>query len=206
MQCPYCQSPAFETITECPRCGFSLDRVEAFFGVMPRLTEGISDLAGLFRPADARRITDASARLRERCPQVGCSIVTTSLAPTQPLTAYAFWLFNRGGICRNPEEGNKNRDLLLTLDAANARASLMIGYGLEPFVSRDILQDLINTGAHHFAREHWVDGIVAVLDATALRLQDISSRLAATYGLDTTRLRDDQPHPPDPHARRKAGV
>ena len=142
---------------------------------------GLSDLAGLFRVRGMRGgIADASARLHERFPQVGCSIVTTTLEPLQPLTAYAFWLFNRGGICRELHRGNKSRELLLTLDAANARASLMIGYGLEPFVGRGALQDMINAGAPHFAREHWVDGIVAVLDATTQRLAEILAKLGQT--------------------------
>lgn len=51
MHCPYCQAPAFETTPQCPRCGFSLERVGLFYGVMPRLSPGVSDLAGVFRPA-----------------------------------------------------------------------------------------------------------------------------------------------------------
>lgn len=173
---------------------------------MPRLTAGFSDLAGLFRPPDARRIADASARLHERFPQVSCSIVTTSLKPLQPLTAYAFWLFNRGGICRDLHRGHKSRELLLTLDATNARASLMIGYGLEPFVGREVLQDMINAGAPHFAREHWVDGIVAVLDATTNRLAEIVTKLGQTYGLDMTTVQEEEAGELGAAETREAGV
>lgn len=188
MFCPYCQAPAFESTPECPRCGFSLERVSAFFGVMPRLNAGITDMAGLFRPRDARRLQDAIARLHDRFPQVTFSIVTTTLDPVQPLTAYAFWIFNRGGLCVDLARGGKSRDLLLTLDAANARASLMIGYGLEPFISQATLQDLVNQGARHFARDHWVDGIVAVIDATTQALATAFASLEKTYGLDMERL------------------
>lgn len=195
MFCPYCQAPAFESTPQCPRCGFSLERVSAFFGVMPRLDPGISDLAGLFRPRDARRIQDATARLHDRFPQVTFSIVTTTLEPAQPLTAYAFWVFNRGGICVDLARGGKSRDLLLTLDAANARASLMIGYGLEPFVSQASLQDIVNQGAPHFARDHWVDGIVTVVDATTQALATVFASLEKTFGLDMAALqRDEAPH------------
>jgi uncharacterized membrane protein YgcG len=192
MQCPYCQAPAFEAMAQCPQCGFSLERVEAFFGVMPRVGAGVSDLAGLLRPRDARRIAAASARLHERFPQVGCSVVTTSLMPLQPLTAYAFWLFNRGGICRDLQRGNKSRDFLLTLDAPNARASLMIGYGLEPFVSRQDLQDMINAGAPQFARQQWVEGIVEVLEAATRRLAEIVDRLGETYGLEMRTVQNEE--------------
>jgi uncharacterized membrane protein YgcG len=188
MHCPYCQAPAFETTPHCPRCGFSLERVGAFYGVMPRLTPGLSDLAGLFRPRDVRRLHDATARLRDRFPQVTISVVTTTLEPTQPLTAYAFWIFNRGGICLDLARGGKSRDLLLTLDAANARASLMIGYGLEPFVSQTLLQDIVNQGAPHFARDRWIDGVVTVIDAATRTLSDVFNGLEKTYGLDMEAL------------------
>jgi uncharacterized membrane protein YgcG len=172
-----------------------LERVGAYFGVMPRLNAGISDLAGLFRPRDARRIHDATARLHDRFPQVTLSIVTTTLEPTQPLTAYAFWIFNRGGICVDLARGGKSRDILITLDSANARASLMIGYGLEPFVSQATLQDIVNQGAPHFARDHWVDGIVTVADATTRALATVFASLEKTFGLDMAALqRDEAPH------------
>jgi len=200
MHCPYCQAPAFETTPQCPRCGFSLERVGSFYGVMPRLEVGLSDLAGLFRPRDARRIADATARLRDHFPQVSMSIVTTRLEPAQPLTAYAFWVFNRGGICRDLSRGGKSRDLLLTLDAANARASLMVGYGLEPFVPRESLQDIVNQGAPHFARDRWVDGVVAVVDAATRTLQQVFAGLEKTYGLDMVSLHQAEA-PAEPSAR-----
>ena len=184
MHCPYCQAPAFETTPQCPRCGFSLERVGAYFGVMPRLEPGLSDLAGLFRPRDTRRLLDAIGRLRDRFPQVTFSVVTTSLAPSQPLTAYAFWIFNRGGLISDLSRGGKSRDFLLTVDCGNARASLMIGYGLEPFLSQATLQEIVNQGAPHFARDHWLDGIVAVIDATTRTLSSTFASLGATYGLD----------------------
>lgn len=151
---------------------------------MPRLNAGLSDLAGLFRPRDVRRLNDATARLRDRFPQVSLSVVTITLEATQPLTAYAFWIFNRGGICLDLARGGKSRDLLLTVDTANARASLMIGYGLEPFVSHTALQNIVNCGAPHFARDHWVDGVVAVIDAATRTLTDVFATLGNTYGLD----------------------
>lgn len=189
MHCPYCQAPAFETTPQCPRCGFSLERVGAFFGVMPRLEPGISDLVGLFRPRDVRRLLDAVNRLRDRFPQVTFSVVTTTLTPSQPLTAFAFWIFNRGGLISDLSRGGKSRDFLLTVDCANARASLMIGYGLEPFLSQAALQEIVNHGAPHFARDHWLDGIVAVIDATTRTLSTLCASLGSTYGLDLDAVR-----------------
>lgn len=192
MQCPYCQAPAFETTPHCPRCGFSLERVDAYFGQMPRISPDVTDLAGLFRASDFRRINDARERLKERFPQITFSVAAVSLKPEQPLTAYAFWIFNKGGICVDLMRGGKSRNMLLTLDAASARASLMIGYGLEPFVAANVLQEIVNQGAPHFARDHWVDGIVSVIDAASARLADIFGSLGRVYGLDMADVQQDE--------------
>lgn len=196
MHCPYCQAPAFETTPQCPRCGFSLERVGLFYGVMPRLSPGVSDLAGVFRPRDIRRLNDAAARLHEAFPQISFSVVTTTLQPEQPLTAYAFWVFNRGGICSELARGGKSRDLLLTLDTSTSRASLMVGYGLEPFIGVDLLQDIIQHGTADFARERWVDGIVAVINAATHTLTEVAASLQKTYGLESDATR----HPESPHS------
>jgi len=192
MQCPYCQAPAFETQLQCAQCGFSLDTVQSFFGIMPRLLPGVSDLASLLHSRDHRRIEDATARLRARFPQVTFSIATVRLHPAQPLTAYSFWLFNRGGICREVNRGALSRDLLLTIDAESARATLMIGYGLEPFVSQSALQELIRPATTEFTAQRWVDGIISVIDRTAAALGQIHQTLPRTYGLDMHAVRREE--------------
>jgi uncharacterized membrane protein YgcG len=195
MHCPSCQAPASESSPQCPRCGFSLAQVTAFFGPLPELQPGLSDRASLCRPRDVRRLDAATARLHERFPQITFSTVTTTLEPTQSLTAYAFWIFNRSGLCAGRAG---NRDILLTLDATGARASLIIGYGLEPFISRNTLQDIVNHGTPHFARGHWVDGIVAVIDATTHALNTSFASLEKTFGLDMDAVQSAEAPPTRP--------
>ena len=177
-------------MVQCPRCGFSLERVEAYFGVMPRLQPGISDLAALLRPRDYARLNAATDQVCERFPQLHWSIVTTRLRADQPLGAYAFWILNRGGVCRDLARGAKSRDFLLTVDAENGRANLMIGYGLEPFVGVEHLQTMVDAGGAAFAEEKWVEGMVAIVDKAAEVLADIWQRLGQTYGLDMDAVRE----------------
>ncbi len=188
MNCPYCQAPSFETQPECAQCSFSLERVEQYFGALPRLQSGISDLALVLSNSDSARIVKSIATLRERLPQITFSVVTTELAPHQPLAAYAFWIFNRG-ICRDLDRGGRSRDMLLTLDVASARANLMVGYGLEPFVGSVHLQEMVNTGAHAFSQSSYAPGICAVISKSAELLEGIASSLGRTFGLDMAEIR-----------------
>ncbi|MGI8603733.1 MAG: TPM domain-containing protein [Verrucomicrobiales bacterium] len=192
MHCPFCHAPASETQLQCGACGFTLERVDLFFGVMPRLHPGLCDVAPLFGPRDCRMIRRAINRLADSFPQVGFSIVTTSLDVDQPISAYAFWIFNRGGVCRELQRGGRNHDILLTLDATNARAALIIGYGLEPFVSAAHLQRTLEAGSADFAAKRWVDGVIAVVQASGAMLTEVCAQLPRAFGIDMESVRREE--------------
>ena len=194
MHCPYCHAPAFESQPQCPACGFSLDGVETLFGMMPVMQPGITDQADILDARDARRRIDAAiASLKAAFPQIGLSVVTVRLQPHQPLSAYAFWVFNRSGICRELDKGGKSRDVLLTVDAANGRASLMIGYGLEPFVSEQTLSRILAVGAPAFSQGDWTSGIEAIIGNAEKTLLEILGALPRIYGLEPASLQSEEP-------------
>lgn len=196
MVCPYCQAPAHETLAQCGACGFSLQSVDRFFGVMPRLQPGITDLAEVLSRRDHRRIAQAAARLRARFPQVDLSLVTTRLQPGQPLAAWTFWAFNRGGLWQELETGGKNHHILLALDVPGRRAALMIGYGLEPFLSRDHLRDVILAARPALASARHASAAIGAITALIGLLEQVAGRLARTYGLAPEHLAAPAPPPP----------
>ncbi len=192
MHCPYCHAPAFESQPQCTACGFSLDGVERLFGMMPAMQPGITDQADLLDAKGARKSVEAAMEsLQTAFPQLKISVVTVRLQPHQPLAVYAFWVFNRSGICRELDKGGKSRDLLLTVDAANGRASLMIGYGLEPFVSEQALSEILAAGATAFGQGDWTAGIVDVIAHAEQALREIFSALPRIYGLEPASLQQD---------------
>jgi uncharacterized membrane protein YgcG len=146
MRCPYCSNPALESLQECPRCGFALHKLDALFGALPRLSPCISDEAALFHAKDIKKLKQDLKSFHEKFPQLFLHIVTTRLNVGASLTAYAFWIFNKAGICNELEKGGDNRNVLLMIDAVNARAVLIVGYGLEPFISEQQLGDAVAAG------------------------------------------------------------
>lgn len=183
MRCPYCSNPAFESLAECPRCGFALHKLDALFGTIPRLSPGISDAGKLFSKRDVAKLTAEISRFEKKFPQLLFSIVTTNLAPGDNLAAYAFWIFNKAGVCRPLDKGGDNRNILLMIDAGNARASLLVGYGLEPFVGEKHLAAVIADAAPEFREGSYFEGTKAAIASLDAVLCRICSGLDTTYGI-----------------------
>lgn len=183
MQCPYCGSSALETAAACGRCGLSLEKCDRLFGTVPALRPGLTDLAGATRASDRRRLLASIAALRRRFPQVHFSAVVIRLGEEIHPGVYAFWLFNRGDLCRQTERGGDNRDVLLLVDPEHRRASFMIGYGLEPFVGRSQLESALMAARNDFAAGRFAAGIRTALDSLADELERASSAIDDTFGV-----------------------
>ncbi|CAN5163947.1 hypothetical protein BH23VER1_BH23VER1_16770 [soil metagenome] len=184
MNCPYCQNPAFETALECQSCGLSLEKVEKLMGAVPAgITAPVADLAQLFSKAERRSVSGAVAKFEERFPQARFSVLATRLPAETHLGIYAFWIFNKGGICRDIDRGPDNRNVLLTIDAGNARANVMVGYGLEPFVGTAHLEQVLTAARPEFAKHRYAEGTLAAIKALSAILAKVSATMDQTYGI-----------------------
>ena len=63
MRCPYCRTRLTELAVECPACRLTLDRATALLGPIPRLGQGVADLALVLQNADSTKIAKALARV-----------------------------------------------------------------------------------------------------------------------------------------------
>ncbi|MEM7145530.1 MAG: TPM domain-containing protein [Verrucomicrobiota bacterium] len=185
MNCPFCENPTFEGIKSCSDCGFSLDLLDRIYGAVPRLTPDLCDNAQIFDPNQIKRLQSALTRFHKNFPQSYFHIVTENLTAMENLRAYAFWLFNRAGLSSDLKRGAGNHDVLLTVDAANKRATLIIGYGLEPFVNQDHLQYALSAGSTSLANEEYFEGCSKIIAQLVDTLINIASDIDQTYGIRT---------------------
>jgi uncharacterized membrane protein YgcG len=190
MNCPFCANPAFEGIETCSLCGFSLASLDRIFGAIPRLTPELCDNAQVFGPAHIKRLRTAMAAFHVRFPQSSFHIVTDNLPATTNLKAYAFWLFNRASLSSDLNRGAGNHDFLLTIDAANKRAALIVGYGLEPFVNNQHLDQVLAAAENSFAACQYFEGTRLIIENTARSLSRIASGLDETYGISVKDIYD----------------
>jgi hypothetical protein len=188
MRCPFCQNLSREDAAECLHCGFSLPKLDQFLGVPPTISAGVTDPSGLMSRADKRRTMAAAARFQARFPQCRFTVFLTSVKKETPLHLYTFWLFNRSSLCASLQTGATNRQILMVIDGGERRASLMIGYGLEPFVGAHHLNAALESARGELAAENWGSAALKVLGQLTDALQSIHAALSRTYGAELQQL------------------
>ena len=183
MRCPYCKSAAEASPATCPRCGISLEKVIRLFGAVPPIVEGISDDAGVFTDQGKRKIKSAAVELAIWFPQTEITVVTTDLPKDTSIGVYAFWIFNEASVTRKVDRGANNFGILLTLDPTHGRSSLMVGYGLESYLSESDLDEIIAGAKPLFEQGKFATGVERVIDGLRTTLIEVVSNLKDTRGL-----------------------
>ncbi|MCB1099009.1 MAG: TPM domain-containing protein [Verrucomicrobiales bacterium] len=189
MRCPFCKSPAQEILEQCPDCGFTLTEVQRVFGVAASLEPGLSDLDQIFSKGERRGLIKALSHFRRKFPQCQFSVIASEHpSPKLPYSVYAFWLFNTSGICRKIDKAGENHDFLLAIDSKRGLASLLVGYGLEPFVGPQHIEEILNSGKSQLHAGNWSGAVMAIVEAAESHLASICSGLNQTFGIDIQKI------------------
>ena len=183
MRCPYCKTPISENTPACPRCALNVETAASAFGSPPRLQRGVNDATLALSESQRRRVQSAFSAFHDHFPQIHLSLMTVALTEETGLAAYAFWLFNRSGLCPASERGGANHDILLTLDTQCHRAHLTFGYGLEPFAGELIAQEVLPKAQDSIRAGNWAAGIITLVDELQVSLIALTKDLDRTYGV-----------------------
>jgi len=162
MLCPFCRSPLDAGAPECPACRVTFPRTSALLGVLPRLSTGISD-GGHLGPAEVTKLLKLKETLERKFPQVTLQVVIHSFPAEHPFGLHIFWVFNAASFAGDTHRGAENHTILLAIDPGRAEGALMVGYGLESFVTREALDHLLELAGPAWQLHRWMDGITAVV-------------------------------------------
>jgi len=137
-------------------------------GAVPRYGIHVTDSTeAILTTADLRSIEARSIQFGHQFPQSRFSVFFTALLPGRSVKEYAFWLFNSCSFTSFDSKLNNNFALLLVIDMQSRSACLMIGYGLEHYLSEADLARLAGTLEPAFSRTHYAAGVRACIHATA---------------------------------------
>lgn len=186
MRCPYCQTVLTETAQECPGCRMNLSRAAALLGPVPRLEKGISDSIGTLSDKNRSRLHKRIKVIEQRFPQITLQITCHCFPLEHPFSLYVFWIFNMGGIETATEKAGDNHTIMLTLDPVSGNSSIMVGYGLEPFLSEPALNHLLEVAEPAWIDQSWAEGIGIVLDGLEPLLESAIKEIGSTFDLPTT--------------------
>lgn len=143
------------------------------------------------RICDQPRLLDDSARSRlirrmdrfeRRFPQVRLQILCRNFPNDHPYPLYLFWIFNLGRICSEVEKGGSNRVILMAVDPNSSRSGIMPGYGLEPFLDKHELDELLTTAEESWSRDAWEDGFQSLIAGLERTLEQSIYQLVEIFG------------------------
>jgi uncharacterized membrane protein YgcG len=173
MKCPACATPLAAPAAECPKCKFTLRRLDTKFGAVPLHSRYLTDHASSLTVEEITRLRELLQRFETRFPQSLFSVFVADLPEGDNVKEYAFWLSNRAQFSSVEAAGSENFDLLLVLEPSAGSAALNVGYGLEKYISEDDLADALTEALPDFQEGQFESGIRTCVEAITRRLRDV---------------------------------
>jgi uncharacterized membrane protein YgcG len=164
MRCPFCQFQVHASSSECPACQLTFPRTSALLGAVPRLNPLVADTTGSLKLADQAKLKSRIQEIERRFPQLALQVVMHRFPDEHPFSLYVFWLFNAAAFAGEGKRGKDNHALLLAIDPARGEAAIIPGYGLEPFLAHEAVDQLLQLASPAWATNRWSDGILRLLD------------------------------------------
>lgn len=176
MKCPSCATALPAPVPRCPECKLSLLSLDMKFGLVPRHSRYLSDPSARLSSREKKDVREALFLFEKKFPQILLSVIVIELPTTHPVREYAFWMANRARLSAVEKTRGENYDLLLMIDLASDAAALVAGYGLEPYVSEEDLEESLQALTLPFRAGNWAGGIHACIQALAAKLRMCSDR------------------------------
>lgn len=164
MRCPFCQFQLHASAPECPACHLTFPRTHALLGAVPRLNTKVADTTGSLRLADQSKVKTRIMAIERRFPQLVLQVVMHRFPEEHPFPLHVFWLFNAAAFAGEGNRGRDNHALLLAIDPYRGEAAIIPGYGLEPFLAPEAVDQLLQAASPAWAANLWTDGILRLLD------------------------------------------
>lgn len=77
---------------------------------------------------------------------------------------HAFWMCNAGNFAGDSRRGKDNHAIFIAVDPKRQEAAIVVGYGLEPFLTQGMLDQLLEAASPAWQSARWADGLFSVLD------------------------------------------
>ncbi|MGJ8723625.1 MAG: hypothetical protein ACSHYB_03620 [Roseibacillus sp.] len=183
LNCPYCQAPVLENSPSCPQCALSIEGATSLLGPVPLLNRGLTDTTEALSEKQRRTINSAIVRFERAFPESHLNIVLREFDPKFNLSTHLFWLFNTAGLSPQSSQNEANQDILLGLDPIHGRLGLMVGYGLEPFVTKETIAPLLEVSRPSLDEGKPAEATLQIVKKLSVLLRNASKHAHETLGL-----------------------
>ena len=176
LTCPHCQTPVREDSPICPApdCKFSLEGVQPLMGAVPLLNVGLTDLSYTLSDRGKRTLKVAIERFERELMPSNINVVINKFDPRYNLSIQLFWLFNSAGLAPPENRLTNNKDVMIGLDPELGRIGLIVGYGLEPYVSQEAITSVLKNTTPLLSEGEYSEALVQLIEHTKILLNNCS--------------------------------
>jgi hypothetical protein len=150
----------------------TLRRLDIKFGAVPRHSRLFTDRTARLPLGEIGEIRKLLRLYRRKFPQSLLSVFVTNDVQNGTISEYAFWLANRARFGTVQAVAGDNFDVLLAVDLASG-AALVVGYGLENYLSERDLEDALTGGSGAFPADDVPRGIRECIERLTNRMRDV---------------------------------
>jgi uncharacterized membrane protein YgcG len=143
MDCPRCGTLSHQPVSRCGVCGLSLELLSQSLGSSLVSLESLTDAAHCLRVREREQLTHELDTFQQSFPQVFLGVYLGILPTTPTASEIAFWLLNQAAFQPGDPARLNERAALLIVDPVARSAGLTVGYGLEPFLPRHRLAEIL---------------------------------------------------------------
>jgi uncharacterized membrane protein YgcG len=143
MDCPRCGTLSHQAVARCGVCGLSLELLSQSLGSNLVSLESLTDAAHCLRVREREHLQHELDAFQQSFPQVFLGVYLGILPTAPSASEIAFWLLNQAAFRPGDPARLNERAALLVIDPVARSAGLTVGYGLEPFLPRDRLADIL---------------------------------------------------------------
>ena len=174
MKCPSCQIDFSAAVPQCPKCKLTLAQLDRKFGIVPHYARYLTDRSGELSSREIDKLRGLLRLFERKFPQLLFSVLVANLGSRVSISEYAFWLINRARFSTLNAVGPKNFDLLLVVDPDLETAALIVGYGLEEYLSEQDLENVLAAASNSFRTGDFARGIRECIESMIRRLRELA--------------------------------
>jgi uncharacterized membrane protein YgcG len=176
MKCPSCFSLLVAATPQCPHCKLTLRRLDIKFGIVPRHSVWLTDRTRRLPKREIRQLRRLLRLFHGKFPQSIFSAFLTKRLPGS-IAEYTFWVVNRARVGRVHSVAGNNFDLILGIDVDACSAALMIGYGLEHYLTEHDLERVLAGASGAFYDRDFSRGIRICIEMLTERMKEVVKAL-----------------------------
>ncbi len=134
-------------------------------GPIPALHAGINDEQKLLTKRQLSTVKAALLTFHSDFPQVRFHMVSQPFKTDFPIEAKLFWLINTAAFSSKNTRLGKNFDILFGIDVTTGQAGLVVGYGLESYLTPKTLKSILSLALPHLESDRTDEALLIMLDS-----------------------------------------